>query len=556
MTRVTVHPVAGVEDSSGDERHAHRLEVRRAGDVDVDLHAFAGGGHVAGESETAPAARGERQRPDEAGRFDTGQPSNFRADLLEIRSDGCGFQFVWRNLCRGHHDVAGAIPEIRAPGVGETPGEETGRDDEHARQGHLDDDHGIADARAGASGLRSARLAAKTGDDVRAPRLERGNEPEQHATGERDREREGKHPLVHPRVEHLRLFGREERGERTDRPEREQHAQCAAADRNDHAFGQELPHEMDPIRAERQPHGQLWPPRRRAGEQQAGHVRARDEQHQCGRRQDDAAQEADFPPRVGIEARVAHHHNRSWRRRCRQCAQVGVGVHLCELGREHLQLCLSVVERRAVFQPCHHADPPVAAFIGKIRRRDERDPHVHPPPEVETRKAGSRHAHDAVVVAVNSDEPAENGRIRFERSTPEVVPNHGDARRVGHEIARIEQPADRRLNADDGEVVGGHTAGARALARVAHLDGCDAAVLKRRELSERPDRGSNRQIVRIGRIAVRGAAVVAREDLGQPGRRDNALGGPKQQGIDEAEDRCVGAGADGQRDQEYSRQAR
>ena len=122
--------------------------------------------------------------------------------------------------------------------------------------------------------------------------LSAGSKPEDGPGEDRDRERERQHLPVDPEVGEVRtqagcLDGVERREHRPG-PVREQHAGGAAEEGQEQALGEKLPDQPAARGAERAPDGDLPFARHSAGEQQAGHVRAADEQDEPDRHSDDA----------------------------------------------------------------------------------------------------------------------------------------------------------------------------------------------------------------------------------------------------------------------------
>ena len=115
---------------------------------------------------------------------------------------------------------------------------------------------------------------------IRTSRLDGRHHAERDAAQQSDREREPEDPAVDTGIEHLRLLGREERRQRADRPERDQHSERATASGDDQAFRQELTDEMPAAGAERDPNGDFGSACRRPRQEQAGDVGAGDRQHQ------------------------------------------------------------------------------------------------------------------------------------------------------------------------------------------------------------------------------------------------------------------------------------
>ena len=123
-----------------------------------------------------------------------------------------------------------------------------------------------------------ARLAEGLAE-LRARRLQRGHEPEEHTRQQRHDRRHQQHGAVEPT---LSIRGRSAgaSARRTRRhSERDRNPGDAAEHRQQHAFREQLPNEPPPARAQRHAHRDLALAHGGAREQQVGDVRARDEEH-------------------------------------------------------------------------------------------------------------------------------------------------------------------------------------------------------------------------------------------------------------------------------------
>ena len=114
----------------------------------------------------------------------------------------------------------------------------------------------------------------------------------------------------------------------------------AAAEREQHALGQRLPGEAQAAGAERRAYRHLALARRRFGEQQVGHVDARDEQHEGDRAE--KGQEAVTHRRLELVAQ---------RRHVRAVVAVGLGILLLKLRADPIHLRARAFERHAGLQP-------------------------------------------------------------------------------------------------------------------------------------------------------------------------------------------------------------
>jgi len=112
--------------------------------------------------------------------------------------------------------------------------------------------------------------------------------------------------------------GRSHRGrgpfEESGRPDGQQEAARAAADRQHEAFGQELPHQARSRGAECLPNGELALAQRSAHQQQVADVHAGDEQHDAHDNHEQRCAQGDESPATGVgDAAYRFHHDRRQR---------------------------------------------------------------------------------------------------------------------------------------------------------------------------------------------------------------------------------------------------
>ncbi len=127
----------------------------------------------------------------------------------------------------------------------------------------------------------------------------------------------------------------------------QQHPKCAASERQQDAFAEQLPDQAHACRAHRRAHRKFA----RAGggprQQQAGHIGARDQQHKTGR--------AEKHPQHG--AHIGHQvvlHGRDFHRRSRPGIQHG-GVRHGVLPPDHFQFRVGLRQRHARFQTAEYS---------------------------------------------------------------------------------------------------------------------------------------------------------------------------------------------------------
>ena len=334
-----------------------------------------------------------------------------------------------------------------------------------------------------------------------------------------------------------RHAGGQHADQRRDRPGGGEQAGGAAHRAEQEAFGQELADEVGAGRAKRGADGDLALALRRARQQQAGDVRARDQQHETDgaeqhqERGADAADDLvaqrlqpDGAPRVGL-----------WK------------VPRLPLG-ECLELGARRREARARLQAGEDLEvvhvplgEQVARHVERRRGHDER--REHPDARVLGIVEGSRHdAEDRVRHAVDLDPAADDRRVACQLALPDALADD-DQRLCGAAVGRgRERPAHERRHREDVEVVGRDARGRHALRLASrHRD--------RRRIA--PVTGHRRQrlalpidVEEVGRreAAVRIRAAAARQPDDRPavgvGQR------PQQNAVDDAEDGRVGADAE------------
>ena len=144
--------------------------------------------------------------------------------------------------------------------------------------------------------------------------MQGGHEAEEDGRGQRGQAGEGEGVRVHSDV----LEARQGRGrggpQRVDRPARDEEAQEPAGGGDEGALRQEQGGQAGPPGAERRADGHLALPRRRAHEDEVGHVREGDQHHQSNHGEQDEERAAevgaddrlvqgahgDGPPAVGV----------------------------------------------------------------------------------------------------------------------------------------------------------------------------------------------------------------------------------------------------------------
>ena len=177
---------------------------------------------------------------------------------------------------------------IDAGGVLQRAQEEAACDQQDQRDRDLTDDECVTEPQARWAAVEAFCLERR--QEIGARCLERRGKTREHRRPERNRRREYDDPPVRRDVECKRHWQlRKDRQQQGRQPPAEQQSENAASDKQDRRFSEELADETTAAGADRQSHGDLSPPPRRARQEHAGDVDARDQQDEA----DDAHQETD-----------------------------------------------------------------------------------------------------------------------------------------------------------------------------------------------------------------------------------------------------------------------
>ena len=181
------------------------------------------------------------------------------------------------------HPIAGE-PGVDGEEVGETPEQESGAAEQDDRQSDLgDDERGGRAPHSGAGGHASGRGEPARG--VVTAEAEAREEAERHRRHQRDCDGKEQYRAIEADVAGSGEIdrGRHQADERRRRPPRAQ--QCGrtgnACQRD--AFGEQLQHDLAAPRTECNADRHFLPPSQRPGDEKIRDVRARDQQHQANR---------------------------------------------------------------------------------------------------------------------------------------------------------------------------------------------------------------------------------------------------------------------------------
>ena len=430
----------------------------------------------------------------------------------------------------------------------ETANRQPRADEQHERQRDFSSDEGRPDP-----ALAAAVAACSLPEivvDVQMEELVGRCETGEQAGEGRDSEAEEQHAGVDRHRARDVEIGRTEADERSDQPHGEQHAGRAAEHCEDDAFGQELAENPPAARAERDADCHLLAPPRRAGNEQPGHVPRGDEEEQADSREE----QQDGLPDVGDEV-VAQ----------RRQQDTGVPIVVREIvlhrRRDCIHVRLRALDRPPRLETRQHRNVFVASLRRRIRHRSQRivryaPVRCHPYTRlVRILDARRRDADDGVGLVVEPDGLANRIGPPSEALPPEPVGDDRDARRAGLFVRGVEPPAERRLDVEHAEEVHVDNGSRDALGTV-------GAREREPRLTERGQSGeavmTNAPVERVGwrRVAVTLSClpigVRYQHQIVRAGERQR----PYEHGVDDAEDRGVGADADRNREDREEEKAR
>ena len=244
----------------------------------------------------------------------------------------------------------------------EAPDQQSCRHQQHDRDRHLPDDEQIAPRPAAAPAARDVSLQVP--DQVGARGAKRRREARQDAREKRDTGGEAQDAGIQPEIERQRDRNRQiERAEQSREPRGEQHADTGAEHAEDEAFRQELADEAPSPGADGEANRDLALTGRRARQQHAGDVRARDDQHETHREHRAGDDPCEHAVRFGVEPRIG-----GWPDR-----DPPIFVRLRMLGtkarHDDLHVGARLLDRSVTGQPSLGEQPALPATIDPRRAR-------------------------------------------------------------------------------------------------------------------------------------------------------------------------------------------
>ena len=198
---------------------------------------------------------------------------------------------------------------------------------------------------------------------------QRRRDPRQNSAGHRNPQRKQKRARIQsdrsPAADKLRHFRRHVRQDHVNVPLRQEKPQHRAADRQQNALDQQLPHHPPPAAAQSRANREFADPPGHPRELHVGHVGASDQQHESHRREQ---HQGVFPRQIAryVIAQLHRHGLKS---------AVGVGIRRGLLCRDRLHLGRRFLERNAGRQTSLHPQPAVVTprtFFHVERKRNPR----------------------------------------------------------------------------------------------------------------------------------------------------------------------------------------
>ena len=205
---------------------------------------------------------------------------------------------------------------------------------QHHRKGNLSG-HQEGTRREAAARRGPARAGARFAQHIRQVRprgVERGEQAEQNSGRGRERHGEGQHQAIEPDLAGARKVDGVHAGDGAESPFRQHDAQRTARGRQHQALGEQLGDEPGARSPQSRPHGEFARARRGAGQQQACHVGAGDQQDETHR----AEQRPEHGAHVGHKLVPEPDH-----------AHGGARIHIAQSGMGRGILVVQDVELRA-----------------------------------------------------------------------------------------------------------------------------------------------------------------------------------------------------------------
>ena len=267
-----------------------------------------------------------------------------------------------------------------------------------------------------------------------------------------------------------RRLARQQRGDETDRPARNEETDHGADDSEHERLREELSQQLGPGRAEGKPDRELGRTVRRAREQQVGDVGAGDEQHDArGREQQDERRFRTSAHVALSPAAVFDGHLARTELRHGLVAQSLLERHLHRVDdgfEDQVQTRPRLFNRGAWLESAeqvHPVPPPVGVAVETraegLAHRDRDECH-RPCAEHRPLKVARGNADDGERLSIDDEDLVDHGRIRAEIADPERVTEDRDVVPAnGVVVVRREKPTERRPHAEHRDVGSGDIRG-------------------------------------------------------------------------------------------------
>jgi hypothetical protein len=351
------------------------------------------------------------------------------------------------------HQPFGAEPRVGVKHAVEAAQHQPGSHQQHERHRDLGDHEPVAHAVLAGADAAAAGLLERL-VQLRGERAPGRDDPERQPGHDGERRGHPEHDDVDPHLLDARHARRQRRQERLQPEVAEQHAGDGAQQRQQHALGQQLAQHARAAGPEREPHGDLALPVGGAREQQVRDVRARDQQHEGDRAQQQHQRGAHVADH-GLVQRLDRH------------ALLGVRVRvlLGEPRGDRLDVGARLLHVDAGLQAAHHVDAGVVAAVVLaadlvLQSQQRREDLGVPPAGVHRLR---HHPDHRERVAAQDQRLANHLRIPSEAPLPEAFAQERDAGRAGLLLLGPERAAEDRLLAERREHAGGDLPAVHAL---------------------------------------------------------------------------------------------
>src|SRR5262245_7369867 len=400
-----------------DHGDAHRFEVIGRADAMSPVELLSGRriGHAFDQKTRRRIALAQRQIVDQRGRFDSVQTPRAPHQLV-VKRAAARVVFIFgggqSNSHRQH--VVSIDARIYFQNRQEVLHQQPRAGQQHQR--HRDFSDGQRGAQPMTTDARLAHAVLQRFVQIGLRRLNRRREAEEDSGHYGNDQRENQHARIDAEMivarHHPSRFLRQRDLESLDTPSGEQNADRSANERQDDAFGQQLPDDPAPGGAKRQPQRNLFHSPRRAGKRQIGDIGAGDQQHERDRGHYHQRRRFIFAHGVFEDRENSH-------------APPGVRVRilLFQPSGDRVQIGLRLPDRDAFFQPPDHQAKVIAAIAHRFRRHRHRRQKLG---AIRIDHVRRHYADNRARDPVDVGRPAHDIRIAAEAPLPQAVSQYHD----------------------------------------------------------------------------------------------------------------------------------